>query len=411
MAKEKALDGLLAADVGTVGMVALAGIVAGSVLTVAYSIRIAVGLLGSDAQALTAADSGDAAAVDPASLHRPSAAFLGAPLVLAALGLVFGLTAEPVGNWLSEATTSLDPATASESLHLWTGMNVPLLLSIGILVAGAVTWWVTIAATRSTDAPFSRATRLYDRTYDSLLGGSRRLTALTQSGSLPLYVGVVLTSVAAVLASALLTGADDAPTGAPWTNSVLEVTLVVLSALMALAVLAARQRFTAAVLLGGSGYLLAIMYLLQGAPDLAVTQFLVETLTIVVFLLALARLPRGFHPAPSWAPKPARVVISVVVGVTVALFALGTSHSRTAPSVGEDYVALSEPEAGGRNVVNVILVDFRGFDTLGEITVLAVAGMGVVNLVRAARREQRSRRLADGMHIEDRSGRPSEVWR
>ncbi|MEZ5270249.1 MAG: hydrogen gas-evolving membrane-bound hydrogenase subunit E [Microthrixaceae bacterium] len=61
-----------------------------------------------------------------------------------------------------------------------------------------------------------------------------------------------------------------------------------------------------------------------------------------------------------------RIGISVAVGVTVAAFALGASHARTAPSVGEDYVALSEPAAGGRNVVNVILVDFRGFDTSGR---------------------------------------------
>ena len=184
-----------------------------------------------------------------------------------------------------------------------------------------------------------------------------------------------------------------------------------LTALMALAVIAAKQRFTAAVLLGGSGYLLAIVYLLQGAPDLAITQFLVETLTIVVFLLALARLPRDFSPAPPWAPAWVRIGISVAVGVTVAAFALGASHARTAPSVGEDYIALSEPAAGGRNVVNVILVDFRGFDTLGEITVLAVAGAGVVNLVRSARRQQRRKQLADGVELEDRSGRPSEVWR
>jgi multicomponent Na+:H+ antiporter subunit A len=101
--------------------------------------------------------------------------------------------------------------------------------------------------------------------------------------------------------------------------------------------------------------------------------------------------------------------------VTVAVFALSASGSRTAPSVGEDYVALSEPEAGGRNVVNVILVDFRGFDTLGEITVLAVAGAGVVNLVRAARRQQRSKQLEDGTLNEGESdaatGRKVGVWR
>jgi len=136
----------------------------------------------------------------------------------------------------------------------------------------------------------------------------------------------------------------------------------------------------------------------------------------------LARLPIDFAPGPTWAPRIVRIGISTAVGVAVAVFALSASGARTEPSVGETYVALSEPEAGGRNVVNVILVDFRGFDTLGEITVLAIAGAGVVNLVRAARRHQRRKHLGDSVegdtedHDEYRSdgtdaGRQVGVWR
>jgi len=294
-------------------------------------------------------------------------------------------------------------------LHLWTGVSAAVLLTAGIITAGVATWWFTVSATRTTAAPYSLATRLYDRTYDGLVSWSRRVTAVTQSGSLPLYLGIVAVTVTAALATALLAGASDGIADAPWTHSALEAAVVAVTALTALAVLAARQRFAAAVLLGGSGYLLAIVYLIQGAPDLAVTQFLVETLTIVVFLLALARLPGDFDPAPPWAPKAARVTISLVTGVVVALFALGASHSRTAVSVGRDYVALAEPAAGGRNVVNVILVDFRGFDTLGEITVLAVAAVGVVNLVHTARRRQRRKQFADGLDLEVRTDRCDEV--
>jgi multicomponent Na+:H+ antiporter subunit A len=217
--------------------------------------------------------------------------------------------------------------------------------------------------------------------------------------------------VGAALIAALLAGATDSISNPVWSDSPLEVAAIVLTGLLAVAVIAARQRFAAAVLLGGSGYMLAIVYLLQGAPDLAITQFLVETLTIVVFLLALARLPRDFAPGPRWAPRAVRISIAVTVGAVVAVFALSTSGARTEPSVGEEYVALAEPEAGGRNVVNVILVDFRGFDTMGEITVLAIAGAGVVNLVRAARRQQRRKHLPDGSEIEDPSGRPTGVWR
>jgi multicomponent Na+:H+ antiporter subunit A len=338
------------------------------------------------------------------------------------LSLVFGLAAGAVGDWLAEATTSLDPETASKYLVLWPGINEALLISAGIIASGTALWWFTRAATRTVDAPRSPATAAYDQVYDGLLEGARRTTAATQSGSLPLYLAIVLATVATSLFVAIGAGATDSISSPRFSNSPVEFVAVVVTGLLAVAVVFARKRFMAVVLLGGSGYALAIVYLVQGAPDLAITQFLVETLTIVVFLLVLARLPVDFAPGPTWAPRIVRIGIATAVGVAVAVFALSASGARTEPSVGETYVALSEPEAGGRNVVNVILVDFRGFDTLGEITVLAIAGAGVVNLVRAARRHQRRKHLGEGIddiaedHEEYRSsdtdaGRQVGVWR
>jgi multicomponent Na+:H+ antiporter subunit A len=416
VAKEKAIDGLLDNEIGGIGTVALVGIVLGSVLTVAYTIRITVGLLGNDAPGVD--DGGridaDSGPIDPSSVHRPRFALLAAPALLALLSLVLGLTAGWVGDRLAEATTSLDPATSSKYLVLWPGLNEALLVSTGVIAAGVALWWFTQAATRTLEPRHSVATNVYDRIYDGLLEGARRTTAATQSGSLPLYLAVVLTTLAASLFVAIAAGATDAISSPRFSNSPVEFVAVVVTGLLAVAIVFARNRFGAAMLLGGTGYGLAIVYLVQGAPDLAITQFLVETLTIVVFLLVLARLPSEFAPAPAWAPRIVRIGIATAVGVTVAVFALSATGSRTEPSVGEDYVALSEPEAGGRNVVNVILVDFRGFDTLGEITVLAVAGAGVVNLVRAARRQQRRKNLDDGKIDGDRdvtAGRKVGVWR
>jgi multicomponent Na+:H+ antiporter subunit A len=417
VAKEKAIDGLLENEIGAVGTIALVGIVLGSVLTVAYTIRITVGLLGNDAPGVDADDTTveEAAPIDPSSVHRPPVGLLAAPVLLALLSVLFGFGAGPVGDWLAEAAASLDPETASKHLVLWPGLNEALLVSAGIITAGVALWWFTRAATRTLDARRSPATITYDRIYDGLLEGARRTTAATQSGSLPLYLAVVLSTVAVSLFVAIIAGATDSISSPRFSNSPIEFIAVLVTGLLAVSIVFARNRFGAAVLLGGSGYALAIVYLIQGAPDLAITQFLVETLTIVVFLLVLARLPAEFTPAPAWAPKFVRIGIATAVGVTVAVFALSASGSRTEPTVGEEYVALSEPEAGGRNVVNVILVDFRGFDTLGEITVLAVAGAGVVNLVRAARRQQRRKRLEDGTIAEGDqdldSGRKVGVWR
>ena len=398
VAKEKALDGLLENEIGAIGTVALVGIVLGSVLTVAYTIRITVGLLGNDAPGveIDGAVDADHGPIEPSAVHRPSLGLVGAPALLALLSLLFGLAAGAVGDWLAEATASLDPKTSSKHLVLWPGVNEALLVSAGIVTAGVTLWWFTRAATRTLAARRSRATITYDRIYDGLLEGARRITAATQSGSLPLYLAIVLSTVATALFVALAAGATESISSPRFSNSPIEFVAVVVTGLLAISILFVRNRFGAAVLLGGSGYALAIVYLIQGAPDLAVTQFLVETLTIVVFLLVLARLPSDFAPGPAWAPRIVRIGIATAVGVTVAVFALSATGSRTEPSVGEDFVALSEPEAGGRNVVNVILVDFRGFDTLGEITVLAIAGAGVVNLVRAARRQQRRKNLEDG---------------
>ena len=160
-----------------------------------------------------------------------------------------------------------------------------------------------------------------------------------------------------------------------------------LAAAMAVAMVAQSRRFVAVLMLGTIGYGMAVIFLLQGAPDLALTQVLVETISLVVFLLVLRHLPEGYSAPPDWAPRAIRVTIAVAVGVAVAGFALASGTARTERPVADEIIARSYPDAGGDNVVNVTLVDFRGIDTLGEITVLAIAALGVANLVRAARRD------------------------
>ncbi len=229
---------------------------------------------------------------------------------------------------------------------------------------------------------------MFQAAFDGLIDGSRRLTAITQSGSLLAYLGVIATVVVTVLAVAIV---DDPGAGFDelvWSDSWVQAVVVAFAIAFAFGVVLVRERFVSALLIGGVGFSCAVLFALFGAPDLALTQILVETLTIVVFLLVLRQMPRGFDPAPAWARRWARVAISCAVGLGMAGFAVMVSGARTAPSVGERYAASSLPEAGGENIVNVILVDFRGFDTMGEITVLATAALGVTNLVRMARRRR-----------------------
>ena len=152
-----------------------------------------------------------------------------------------------------------------------------------------------------------------------------------------------------------------------------------------------RKRFAAAVLLGAAGYSMAMLFVAYGAPDLALTQVAVETLSTVVFVLVLRLLPARFERPTVSLPwferrRVGRLVAATAVGASVFVIALAASGVDSSTAVSDELVARAEPDGHGHNVVNVILVDFRGLDTMGEITVLAAASIGAVALARAGRR-------------------------
>lgn len=388
--KEKSLVALLESDTGAAGTVALWGVVAGSVLSVAYSVRLLRALLGGVP--------GDASAGDVAHDHethqvthhasRLVGTLLAGPVVLAALAsIVFGLAASRVGTLLVAPATSLD-ADAKSKLVLWPGINTALTISVVVIVVGAIVGWrapLAVAAQRG-----SRGERAFDVFYEAVMSASKRVTAATQSGSLPMYVGVTAALIAAAPIAALVIDGR-IPTVDFAHDSLLTALVAALAIVLAIGTVLVQWRFAAALFLGGVGYAVAVLFAMRGAIDLALTQLLVETLSVVVFLLVLRAMPRRFLPSSRWNPRPLRIAIAVSVGAVVPLFALAVNDAADAPSVSQEYFARSVGEAGGRNVVNVILVDFRGFDTMGEITVLAVAALGVANLVRAAERERRNK--------------------
>jgi multicomponent Na+:H+ antiporter subunit A len=126
----------------------------------------------------------------------------------------------------------------------------------------------------------------------------------------------------------------------------------------------------------------ALIFVIQGAPDLALTQVLVETLTLAIFVLVLRLLPTRFERVRWPLQRATRIVVAGALGVFVTGFALVARSSRVAEPISEEFLDLALPEGGGKNIVNVILTDFRAFDTLGEITVLAVAALGILALTR-----------------------------
>lgn len=372
--KEKALVALLDADGPgvTATRVALAAVVAGSILSAAYSVRLWWGVFGTRGNA------------SPPRVHHHVGFQMGVPIAVVAVAtLAGGIVASTVGALLQAPAFALDPG-AKGKLLLWPGINTALVISVVVLVVGGLIGARLPLRQMSTLVRFS-GERAFDSSYDGVLKWSKKITTYTQSGSLLTYNMVVLGVVAAVIVGAFAVGGFPQSVDLVWASTPLQAGVALLGAVFAIGMTVTTQRFVAAILLGGVGYACAALFALHGAPDLAVTQLLVESLIVVVFLLILTALPRKYGTESGWAPAWLRLAVSVGVGVAMAVFAVAVGSVRTAPSVGESFVDLSLPQGGGKNVVNVILVDFRALDTLGEITVLAVAALGVSNLVRMAR--------------------------
>ena len=381
IAKELAYDGLGGGGFSGSGLV-LALAVAGSMLTAAYAARFYSGAFGGSKER-----QGVAGAPSPAG---PSSAFVAPAAILAVVGVVLGV-APGVADRLATASLAGYGAGA-DAVHLafWHGFGLPLALSALTLAGGAAIFladrWVQPRLAWGGGVP--SGAEVYLGVLRALGAVSARVTAFVQSGSLPVYAGVILLTAAVLPAGALLVGEEWG--GWPPFGSLREAPVAMALLVAALGAAIVRRRFSAALFLGVAGYAMAGLFVLSGAPDLALTQAVVETLSTVVFVLVIRRLPARFERQSSLRRRLARLGVSGAVGAMVFVFALVAAGHRLPTPVSDEMVARAVPDGHGRNVVNVILVDFRGFDTLGEITVLVVASLGAVALARVGRRSAES---------------------
>jgi multicomponent Na+:H+ antiporter subunit A len=380
--KEAAFTALLEGGLPdrTVALLELTGLVLGSVLTAAYTFRF---LWGAFARKPGLADT------EPAELvHPPGPLFLAAPALLAIAGLVAG-PASPLLQPLVGAYAGALPLIApeAEELALWHGLQPALALSAVTLLAGAA-----IFAAREPIGRFQRrmavgasADEGYWNTIQTLDRLAVLVTGTTQRGSLPAYLGTILVVVLALPGAVLLFRAPWPEEWRAWDTPVqaLVGAVVLIAAALALRI---RQRLSAVLVVGVTGYGLAVMFVLHGAPDLALTQFLIETLTLVVFVLVLRKLPKDITERHRPRERAVRGVIAVAVGLLMAGIGAVALSSRTATPVSVDYPEAAYEFGGGQNIVNVTLVDIRAWDTLGEISVLVVAATGVASLVFLRRR-------------------------
>jgi multicomponent Na+:H+ antiporter subunit A len=386
VAKEAGYEALYEASFASAKVV-LASVVVASALTVAYSIRFAWGVL--------VAPRRDGRQACPATAV-PGAWFAAPPVALAGASLLLGVAPALADPLVNGAVQSLDSRAEPVHLALWHGFNVPLGLSLLTVAIGVAVFVARRPVSRVLAAGerIPSSSDAYLATLRGLNVVADRVTGVVQNGSLPVYAGVILLTAAALPGITLVR--EVAWPG--WPEVAVEPALVpVLAVLLGGAIAAAtfRRRLSAVLFLGVVGYGMAGLFLVQGAPDLALTQVAIETLSTVLFVLVFRHFPGRFEPRSTPRRRAVRLTISLVVAVTVFAFAVVVGQQPASDEVSAEMVERAYPDGDGRNVVNVILVDFRGFDTLGEITVLAAAAIGMVALARAGRRAPRSQRRAE----------------
>jgi len=319
----------------------------------------------------------------------PFSIWLG-PALLAALGLVLGLAPALVdAPLLAPATGAIVNSTTPQRLDLalWHGVNLPLKLSVLTIVLGVALYfargWLAGILRRFDGGGVAT---LYDKSLRGMLWISERQTHLLQSGYLRYYLMTIFGSLVMVVGYTAFVHDRHQLNLPPLDASLHELAVCLLVPIACWATIRTTSRISAIVSLGVVGYSMALLFVLFGAPDLAMTQFLVETLTVVLFVFVFYRLPRE---APQ-SPRAARVrdgLIAVSVGGLMAGLLLLSRVGQPQREISNYYIEHAVPDGHGRNVVNVILVDFRALDTLGEITVLALAAAGVYSLIKLRPKE------------------------
>jgi multicomponent Na+:H+ antiporter subunit A len=310
-----------------------------------------------------------------ASREVPVSLWFG-PLILGGVGVVLGLFPALVSAPIASAGASVTGMVSTVSVALWHGFTVTLALSAVTLVGSVVLFLCRGRLWRLAWPATLHAERLYSGTFTALQSVSRRIGPALQSASLRSYV-LTVTATAVVLVAIALATASTLPTPRRWTSVQFhEGVLAALIVAGALSAVFARTTMAAVLSLGVVGYGVAVMYALLGAPDLAMTQFAVETLTVVIFVLVFSKL-RGFGDLSSRFVRARDAVVAISAGVVVTTLVLFIGASGTTSRLAAYFADAAPRQAHGSNVVNVILVDFRGFDTMGEITVLVTVAIGV----------------------------------
>jgi len=316
--------------------------------------------------------------------HEAPMGMLISPIILVSLVVIFGLFPGVLSNTiLSPAITSIYGGGVYD-LHIyhWHGFQPELFMTIGVIVFGTILYFSVTKWSVIYQAIPVVWNRIYDWLFRETEDVFNKLTNKYMTGSLRTYLIYIFSFFTLILSYTLFTKDGFkidtsllAPIGGY--EAVLSLVLVIST----IAILFSKSRLTSIILLGAVGYTVSLFYVVFRAPDLALTQLVIETVSVALFLLCFYHLPKNARKKESIPFKLSNAVISVLVGLVVMLIAIASYSTKLFDSISPYYVDNTYIKAAGENMVNVILVDFRGFDTLFEIAVLAIAAIGIYSMI------------------------------
>ena len=328
-------------------------------------------------------------------VHEAPIGMLISPVILALLVVLFGLFPNLIAYSLIEpAMSAILPGILDQGQHFhvhishWHGFTLELLMTIGVIVFGTL---IFISMKKWSKSPFYQRERdlfnsVYDNGYDGLIKGSQFITRLQMTGRLRDYFIFMIAFMILILGYTMVQ--FDAFSINTTNLSPIQPYMWILSIIFIGSVITVpfiSNRITAIIVVGVTGFLVSLMFVLFRAPDLALTQLLVESVTTVLFMLIFYHLPKLRREKIKVPFKMVNLLISIAGGAIITLVALSSyalGSDAGLPSISEFYVENAKKLAGGTNIVNVILVDFRGLDTMLEILVLGIAALAVVAFIK-----------------------------
>ncbi len=324
--------------------------------------------------------------------HEAPLGMLISPVVLGSLVIIFGLFPNILShNLISPAMASILPSLLSPGdmfdvhIYFWHGPTPELFMTIGVVILGILLYLTLPKWERTYDLLPEKLTlnKLYDSGIESIQSGSFKLTRFYMNGYIRTYLVYIFSFFILILGYTLYKkDAFVIDTANVSSIGFYELVLSLLIVVSTITILFAKSRLTSIILLGAVGYTVALFFVVFRAPDLALTQLVIETVSVALFLLCFYHLPK-FKKEESKIPfKLTNALISIGVGAIVTAIALSSYSTKLFDSISQFYVDNTYIRAAGKNMVNVILVDFRGFDTLFEICVLAIASLGIFAMIK-----------------------------